>query len=152
MENVYLLRWDQQRGCTEMLCSSRVWKYDSRRPVRILDDWCMMHGSTMKGRTDAVRAVLGYQQKIPVMISERSQQIYFPLFGMNRADNIWVQYRPVLLMRGSTGLFCEIQFDNGIRVPVDCDRRTIQKQLSRCGEIIAYLNRLDHQIIREVIQ
>lgn len=106
----------------------------------IITGWCIMHGSTVHGRQDAMRQIFGWHQKIPVLISEITQEIWFPIAGERAEENIWVCYDGVFAFHRKNDYETRIEFACGLAADIGCNVRTVRMQMKRCRELVTYLN------------
>ena len=133
--NSEYLYFRQEKDGTCCLKEDGSFVYIDRRPVRILNEMCLACGSTLQGRTDAVRILLGIRQKPPVLISERTAEIWFGTTGMNSADCEWLSWQKILhIARSDEG--STVTFMNGISVHVSADVRTLRLQAERCRQLL----------------
>ncbi len=114
-------------------------RYD-RTAGDIISGWCMMHGSTMRGRQDACRQIFGWHQKVPVLISEISQEIWFPIAGERAEDNVWICYDGVFSFHRNSDCETGLSLVCGLEADITCNVRTVRMQMKRCEQLCAYLN------------
>lgn len=138
IETDLLLRREGGRNTIVRYDGSR--EYIKETAAEYLGRRCVMCGSTMKGRTEAVRQLTGWKQKIPVLISERTQEIWFPVISPDDPDCTWICCGRIVRVRESSpGCTCVI-FDSGVQATVNAGVRTIRKQIRRCTSFIDLLN------------
>ncbi|MCR4951106.1 MAG: competence protein ComK [Solobacterium sp.] len=134
MNSEYLyFRQEKDRTCCLKEDGSFV--FLEGKPVRILNEMCLACGSTLQGRTDAVRILLGIRQKPPVLISERTAEIWFGTTGMNSEDCEWLSWQKILHI-AKNGSISTVTFMNGISISVSADVRTLRLQAERCRQIL----------------
>ena len=100
----------------------------------------MRHGSSLRGRLDAVAALTEFRQKLPVLISERSQVIYFPTGGSRNRRSAYLRYNDIVdVVRTDDPSVTGILFSSGIRTTVHAAVRTIRMQMQRCEKYLQIL-------------
>lgn len=96
--------------------------------IAFLSAWCLSRGSTLKGRRDAACQLLACRQKVPIIISDRSEDILFPLYAMTAAEPLWVNARAIkkLYPQPQGACFC---FENGFELSVPISVHTARRGL-----------------------
>lgn len=77
---------------TEIVNSDNV-KY--KLPIssrKLLDNTCKMFGSSLLGRIESSKKWLGYDYKLPIMIDEIRNLVFFPTRSIDSNENIWISY------------------------------------------------------------
>lgn len=107
--------------------------------LRFINEWCMLYGSTYEGRKNACARHMHILQKIPILISERTLDMVFPIRNIRNRENMWINYRAV-----DTYVRCEkytsITFLNGESKIVPADIRSVRREMRLCD---AYLQILE---------
>ena len=106
-------------------------------PQEILETWCINHGSSMEGRITSARILAGIRNKAPILISERSLTMFFPMrsiYGTNAANrnNIWINESEVLFHAGEGRSSVTIIFRDGYRLQINYDARSFAHQVQNC--------------------
>ena len=108
---------------------------------QLISAWCLRNAATMKGRQDAARTLFGWHQKIPVLISENSQEIWFPTAGEKAERNTWIRYEGVFSFHKKNEYETLIRLINGTECVIACNVRTVRMQMKRCQQLLDYLSR-----------
>lgn len=109
----------------------------------IINEWCLENGSTFEGRKKSFQHITKCTQKPAILISERSQAILFPLYGLKSEFNIWLSYQAIFAVHQAEYNQSKIVFTNDSALYVDNNRRTIQNQMKRCAQFLEILNKVD---------
>lgn len=109
---------------------------DIENSLQFLNDLCIKHGSTYKGRIDACKRLLNINQKVPLLISELTLEIWFPILSAKNKNNIWLNYNEILSYKGIENNKTIIKFKNGYRYEIEYNSRIIKNQMMRCEELI----------------
>ena len=112
----------------------------SEKPLALLDRACMKNGSTAQGRMASFRALLGVKQKAAVLISEVSQEIWFPTLSMNNRECEWVCFSRILSVRSIDDHASQVTFASGVQAEVGCGVRTLRLQIRRCRRYLEILS------------
>lgn len=104
-----------------------------------LNELCLRNCSTLEGRLDACRNLLTITQKACLLISERSEEVYFPVKGLKDKDNEWFLFSSIVTYHSISDNSSELIFMDGSRKVTDTNYRTIKMQMKRCRELILSL-------------
>lgn len=105
-------------------------------PKKWLNSLCLAHGSTYQGRIDAFRELTGTSQKPAVMISEMTNQMFFPTVSPDRSDCTWLCWQSVYTIRGAEMNHSLVIFFDGNKIELAIGIRTLKKQMQRCEEYL----------------
>lgn len=105
-----------------------------------LEEKCLAHGSTMEGRQQCFAIRMQARQKLPVLVSETSNEIWFPLTSMKDPDVIWLNHGMILQAKTLSDNQCCILFVSGIAKEINCSARTVKKQMKRCHAYLQGFN------------
>ena len=127
---------------------------------QLIGQMCIAHGSSMEGRREAFRSLTGYRNKIPVLVSERTQYILFPTLSPVHPDCLWVSCNDILDITPAEDGESQVTFLNGRRRKVPFQTRLLRKQMRRCEEFLAALDRqneeesvvYERELIRSLLQ
>lgn len=78
---------------------------------RILDSSCIYYGSSLKGRIKGAKNILEGKYKLPIIISEKNDIIFFPVKGKKNNEMLWINFSKVKLFKKKNE-FVEIVFNN----------------------------------------
>ena len=134
-EHVSCIFWKGNHA--RLICSDGTVKDILDSPVTWLENQVLVNGSTLQGRLDAFRLLLHVSQKPCILISERSQQLYFPTKGADNPDCQWFLYQDVTSTHRIDEDHTCIITRSGLQLQADVNIRTVRLQLKRCA---AYLN------------
>ena len=88
-------------------------------PIKLIEESCLYFGSSMRGRIEAARHILGPNRKTPVLIDWKAQTIFFPTTAKEKAECIWINFKQMKTVQKRGILFkWSFKQDNGlIRMP-----------------------------------
>lgn len=58
----------------------------------IINDSCIYYGSTFLGRMHSAKSLLGISTKLPIIISEKKELIFFPTNSYKNTNCVWINY------------------------------------------------------------
>lgn len=95
-----------------------------------LENWCLAHGSSLRGSADVVKHHLKVTQKLPVLVNPYGGLFFFPTLSRDHPECIWINVTQIrkLIDLGNRTLIRfpkdELELDIGIR--------SIRMQMKRC--------------------
>lgn len=64
--------------------------YVKQTPLEIIDHSCRFFGSSYLGRNDGTRSLLGFNYKLPIIIEESMEIIFFPTLSPRHEACCWI--------------------------------------------------------------
>ena len=65
-------------------------------PYQVIENSCSYYGSSLNGRMNGARSILGSVYKIPVMVEETNNLIFFPTTAIENEKNVWIGSNNIL--------------------------------------------------------
>lgn len=106
-----------------------------QNPFSIMEESCKYFGSTYEGRKNGARSILGAEYKVPIVVEDTSNLIFFPTTSPQADDCVWVSLQRVKKIQKTDFNNTRIIFDNDKEITVNCSYRTIENQLSRASRL-----------------
>lgn len=103
-----------------------------------LERLCLHQGCSMQGRKEAIKAVYHIHQKIPILISERTKDFFFPTSAIRVIPCHWINHRAIYKIQGNQQLTM-IYFHDQTKLVLDVDIRTIKREIKICTNYLTYL-------------
>ena len=80
---------------------SKVYEYDDEFivnmiPLTIVKNSCMFFGSSFDGRRLASKNIIGVDMKVPIIIEESKNVIFFPVSSCISKNSIWISYQNLI--------------------------------------------------------
>lgn len=129
-----------------LLGSTLIFNYKkediSLHPIEYLNDLCIKHGSSLEGRKESFRILTNTKQKPAILISEKSELLYFPLKADSNFNNIYVNYSELMDFKRINKNETNLYFRNGLIYPVHFAYRTIKTQKDNCVAFVKQLHEL----------
>ena len=137
-EHVSCIFWKGNHA--RLICSDGTVKDILDSPVTWLENQVLVNGSTLQGRIDAFRQLMHVSQKPCVLISERSQLVYFPTKGADNMECQWFLYQDITSIHKIDSDHTGIMTHHGLQLVADINIRTIRMQMKRCSEFLNMIN------------
>lgn len=101
-------------------------------PYSIMENSCKYFGSSLDGRINGSKDILGSVYKVPIMVEETQKLIFFPTEALSSPRVSWISYKNIknIEKRGKGSL---IRFVNGKSMFIDCPYFTMKNQIFRCN-------------------
>ncbi len=112
-------------------------------PNDFFENICIRNGSSILGRKASFQKLLNVKQKPAILLSERTQQIYFPDKGDQNKDCNWYLYEKIMYVKRIDSFHTEIIFESGFKRIIDLDYRIIKGQMKRCESFLKLINPID---------
>lgn len=101
-----------------------------KKAYEIMEDSCEYYGSTYKGRLTAAKKILNSSYKIPIIIEESENIIFFPTKSSLLEDCCWINYNFIKKYERN-GKKVKIIFKNNEEIEVDMSKLSLENQISR---------------------
>lgn len=62
----------------------------SLSPIKIINESCLYFGSSYLGRLQSTKRLFGYSKKVPIIIEESNNIIFFPIESPRLSSCVWV--------------------------------------------------------------
>lgn len=105
----------------------------------VMDYSCQYFGSSYLGRVDGSKKMLGANYKLPVIVEESSELIFFPISSPENIKCIWISLKwyQDIYEDGSKTI---IILKNGQKIESSVSKSSIQNQLMRASRLNLILN------------
>lgn len=100
----------------------------------VINDNCEYFGSTYEGRCKAARKMLNCSYKLPVLIEESNNIIFFPTKAGTNDDCGWINYNYVSKI-GKKNKNATILFTNGSEVEFEVSKLSLENQLFKSARL-----------------
>ena len=116
-------------------------EYYVKRPViDIIDDSCKYFGSSLKGRNDGTKSLIGGNYKLPVVIEESRNIIFFPTSSPRLGDCAWISLNNLDDYKKQSDKSI-VKFKNGSILDVDISIFSLENQILRASRLENVLRR-----------
>ena len=106
-----------------------------QKPFNIMEESCIYFGSTYEGRKNGAKRILGAEYKVPIVVEDTSNLIFFPTTSPHAEDCVWISLQRVKKIEKLEYNNTRIISDNDKEIIVNCSYRTIENQLSRASRL-----------------
>ena len=105
-----------------------------KKPLEIVEESCEYFGSSLEGRQIWTSKLIGFTHKVPVIIEESFDLIFFPTLSPKNKECSWLSYSHIFKPdRFKDKTIVELK--NGKKILVDVSSSIIDNQLYRCSRL-----------------
>ena len=135
---------------------SKIYEFDrefltNRISNDIINDSCLFFGSTLEGRREAVKNILGIDLKVPILVEDTRNIIFFPTANCIHKNAIWISYQNLLKYYKFDEFSTVLCFRNNKQITVNVRYNIIDNQVIRCMKLESLLNKRRQFIKQECI-
>lgn len=109
-----------------------------KTPFEIIEDSCMYFGSNYKGRYEGTKKLIGMNYKLPIIIEESRNIIFFPTSSPKLIECIWISLNN-LNNYYSENNASYINFKNGSKLKLDISMFALENQILRASRLESVL-------------
>ncbi len=108
--------------------------YINTSGYNIMDESCQYFGSSYQGRVDGSRAILNAKYKLPIVVEDTNNLIFFPTESPELESCSWLSLKDVLdVVEENNETF--ILFKNGVRISVNVSKFSLDNQILRASRL-----------------
>ncbi len=105
------------------------------KPYEVMDYSCKYFGSSYEGRKEGTKAVLDINYKVPIIVENSMNLIFFPTNSPDSADCIWISLKNIKTIKEDNFNSTRIIFNNDIEITIPISKRTIENQIFRASRL-----------------
>ena len=108
--------------------------------VNILDHSCKYFGSSYKGRKEGAKSIIGASYKMPIIVEEGRDIIFFPTSSPADKECIWIAVNKIGNFTKEKFNTTKVIFENGIELVIPLSYRSFENQVYRASRLSHLLN------------
>lgn len=112
----------------------------SKNSYEVMEDSCAYYGSSYDGRIKGTKMMLGCNYKLPIIIEETNEIIFFPTNGTNNEKCSWISLNNVEKYEPSNG-YTKVTFVGGKSIILKISYNSFEMQLLRATRLQNLLNK-----------
>ena len=109
------------------------------KTMKIMENSCEYFGSTYEGRKKGTTSLIGLTHKVPIIIEETNNIIFFPTASIREKKCKWISLNNIVKCE-RYGKKCKIYFKNGKYLVIDVSYGIINNQILRASRLQLMLN------------
>lgn len=95
---------------------------------------CTYFGSSYEGRIKSSQLLLGMKYKLPIVIEEKHEIIFFPTKSVKHKDCEWIALNNIYSYE-KKGFSTVVTFKSGIKIPFNISIESFENQLLRASKL-----------------
>ena len=106
----------------------------NKTPYEIIDDSCRYFGSSYQGRYEGTKSMLGMNYKLPIVIEETRNIIFFPTTSPKYDKCAWISLNNIEQYT-EENLKSVVKFKNGVNLELDISFFVLENQILRASRL-----------------
>lgn len=106
--------------------------------AKIINYSCAYYGSSFKGRLNGSKYALGSKYKLPIIIEESRDLIFFPTTSFENPTCIWISLKNISNYERK-GHKVLVTFNNGKKIELQMSYESFENQVSRATKLLLIL-------------
>lgn len=138
-KNTYYLLYDNSNTVINELSTELI--IPGNNVKKILENSCEYYGSSLQGRIIGARKLINNKYKLPIIISEKNNILFFPLNGRKNEEIIWFNFGMIKNYK-KCGEFVSVTFTNEETKKFMISYTIFNNQILKCSRmLVVYMNR-----------
>ena len=104
----------------------------NKSSLKIIEDSCLFFGSSYEGRKEGTKSLIGIEMKVPIIIEDSRNIIFFPTSSCIRESSIWISYQNLVKYVKNNTFSTVLFFQNNKQIEVECKYNLVDNQIIRC--------------------
>jgi competence protein ComK len=105
------------------------------KPIDIIDRSCRFFGSSLKGRREGTKDIMGITHKAPIVIDPTNYIYFFPTLSPNRQQCSWISHSFVQSIQSTHYDETILTFSNREEVVLPISKGSLENQLYRTAQL-----------------
>ncbi len=123
---------------------TKIIEYDmekilDEKSYQVMDYSCGYFGSSYQGRVDGSKSILGSNYKVPVIVEESSEMIFFPTTSPSSTECTWISLNAVEKIFDEDNT-TKVILKNDIILETNVSKSSLENQLLRATRLKYLLN------------
>ena len=106
----------------------------NKNSYEVMEDSCSYYGSSCEGRVKGTKQILGSNYKVPIIVEETNEIIFFPTEAASSANCIWLSLNNIKSYEKSNG-FTKVVFNSGKELIVKMSVSSFETQILRANRL-----------------
>ena len=128
-----------KKGRTKIIEKNTI-LFCNNKPYKIMDDNCKYFGSSYIGRLEAAKKILDCSYKLPIIVEETDNLIFFPTKSSLLKDCCWLNLKSIKEII-DYGKSTKIIFNNNKELTLSITKYSLENQIYRSSKLESIINR-----------
>ena len=112
----------------------------NKSSYEVMEDSCEYYGSTCEGRIKGTKKIIGSNYKVPIVIEETNDLIFFPTEAPNNANCVWISLNNIEKYE-KYDKFTKVKFTSGKEMIIKMSIYSFEMQLLRANRLSSILRK-----------
>ena len=112
----------------------------NKNSYSVMEDSCQYYGSSCDGRIKGTKMILGSNYKVPIIVEETNEIIFFPTESPYSEKCIWISLNNIESYEKSNG-FTKVKFNEGKEIIVKMSLSAFEMQVLRANRLGSLLKK-----------
>ena len=112
----------------------------NKNSYNVMEDSCQYYGSSCEGRIKGTKTILGSNYKVPIIVEESNDMIFFPTESPNSENCMWIALNNIESYEKCNG-FTKVKFDKGKEIIVKMTLKSFEMQVLRANRLGSLIKR-----------
>ena len=106
----------------------------NKNSYEVMEDSCSYYGSSCSGRIKGTKMILGSNYKVPIVVEETNEIIFFPTEAINSPNCIWLSLNNIKSYEKCNG-FTKVTFNSGKEIIIKMSTSSFEMQILRANRL-----------------
>ena len=112
----------------------------NKSSFEVMEDSCQYYGSSCEGRVKGTKMMLGSNYKVPIIIEETNEIIFFPTESAKNVNCVWLSLNNIKSYEKCNGL-TKVTFNSGKEIVIKMSVSSFETQLLRANRLGSILRK-----------
>lgn len=103
--------------------------------LAIIKNSCLFFGSSYEGRSEGTKALIGIEMKVPIVIEDSRNIIFFPTSSCIHKNSVWISHQNLINYVKINEFSTVLYFRDNKSVRVDVKYNLVDNQVTRCVKL-----------------
>ena len=111
----------------------------NKSSYEVMEDSCAYYGSSCEGRIKGTKNILGSLYKVPIIVEESNDLIFFPTDSIKSSNCVWISVNQIKKYE-KYNKYTKVFFKNGKELILKISINSFELQLLRANRLSAIMN------------
>lgn len=112
----------------------------NKSSYEVMEDSCQYYGSSCEGRMKGTKMILGSNYKVPIVVEESNDIIFFPTEAASSSNCIWLALNNIEKYEKVNG-FTRVIFNSGKEIYLKMSLSSFEMQLLRANRLSSIIKK-----------
>lgn len=109
--------------------------------LSIIKNSCLFFGSSFEGRVESTKNLLDCKMKVPIIVEESRNMIFFPTNSIKNERCIWISYKNLLKYGKNDNFSTILYFSHNRNIIINVSYNVVDNQIIRCIKLESLWNK-----------